>query len=429
MAETRERDFEFTLTRSRDENGDGQTFEGYIAVFNSTARIEERDGSEFDEVIVPGAFKKSIAERTPFFMFCHGKHPLIGQMPLGTITELREDARGLFIRARLTDNWLIQPVRDAIRDGAVTGCSARMEVTRDVWSGRASVRCRRGELRTIKEVRLVECGPVVAPAYEDTTASVRSAFRDLEKVVEGITVNVSTRDTATVSTQEPTVIDLVKSAIKDRLGLDSSDDVRTVDSYEDDGRLVFTVAGNEASNHSGLWSADFAYADGVVTLSGDPQAVQAVGYEPRSREPRGETRSDLTFCAITCAVEEAVEELIHSDDMTSDVWVCDITDTWAVFQVWGALEGTWPGYWKIEYTIDADMAVTLSDPVAVEQAYVPSTTPPERCVALKGQTRSRTDTSADAAPTGTSADAVTERHSRPHGRQRLGEIYGSVVAE
>ena len=85
------------------------------------------------------------------------------------------------------------------------------------------------------------------------------------------------------------------------------------------------------------------------------------------------TRSDLTFAQITENVETAIETLLAVDDMTSDVWICDITDTWVVYQVWGtAVDDS--EYFKITYTIDTAGAVTLtSDPQPVEQQYVPTT--------------------------------------------------------
>lgn len=282
--ETRERDFPFTLTRSTDSEDDGLNFEGYAAVFGQRAQVFDRQG-EYDEVIAPGAFKQTINRGKPILMFNHGKHPLIGQMPLGTITELREDDRGLFVRARLTDNWLIAPVRDAIADGAITGMSFRFEAVKETWSGRPSSKCRMGELRTVKEARVPELGPVVLATYSETTAAVRSAFRDLETAVEGITVNIEARDVETVSTQELTVEQLVKEAVKARWGLDTLVDVDTTDFHEADNRLVFTVSGRQASEYSGLWQANYSYADGVVTLSGDPFAVQATSYEPRSLDP------------------------------------------------------------------------------------------------------------------------------------------------
>ncbi len=147
---------------------DGLTLDGYAAVFNSPAQIDGWEGT-FTEEIAPGAFKRSLGQRTPVLQFDHGQHPLIGSIPIGVIRSIREDAHGLRIRARLSDNWLIQPVRDAIRDGAVTGMSFRFRVIHDTWSHKGDM-----PHRVITEADVREAGPVVWPAYDATTVSVRS---------------------------------------------------------------------------------------------------------------------------------------------------------------------------------------------------------------------------------------------------------------
>lgn len=151
-------------------SGDGLTFTGYAAVFGSPTTIRDHIG-EFTETIQPGAFARSLERRTPVLMFDHGKHPMIGQMPLGRITAAREDGHGLFVEARLTDNWLIAPVRDAVRDRAVSGMSFRFTVPPggDAWNDRQTE-------RTLTAVDVSELGPVVFPAYEPTTANIRSAI-------------------------------------------------------------------------------------------------------------------------------------------------------------------------------------------------------------------------------------------------------------
>lgn len=159
-------------------HGDGLTLEGYAAVFNSPARISGWEG-DFEEQIAPGAFARTLRERTPVLMFEHGKHPLIGSMPLGVIRQASEDTKGVHVEARLSDNWLIQPVRDAVRDGAVTGMSFRFSVPDggDTWMERKDSL----PLRTLTDVDVRELGPVVFPAYEPTTAYVRSALDRLSE--------------------------------------------------------------------------------------------------------------------------------------------------------------------------------------------------------------------------------------------------------
>jgi HK97 family phage prohead protease len=176
----------FTLTRDGLPT-DGRTFAGYGAVFNSPTRIDSWEGT-FDEQIAPGAFRKSLRERTPKFQFDHGQHPLIGSVPIGTIADIREDDNGLYVEARMGQHILIDLIREAIETGAIDGMSFRFSVVRDEWRDAEGKTVKpedveealwtgsRGVLlRTLKEVKVAEVGPVVWPAYSDTTASMRTA--------------------------------------------------------------------------------------------------------------------------------------------------------------------------------------------------------------------------------------------------------------
>lgn len=186
----------FDLVRA-DADGDGLTLEGYAAVFNTPTRIDSWEG-QFDEVIAPGAFRKTLRERTPVLMFNHGGHPLIGDMPIGVITRAREDSQGLHIVARLSDNWLIEPVRDAIRDGGVSGMSFRFGVIREEWEDRP----KGVPLRTLREVRMPELGPVVFPAYPTTSVGVRADGTFADVLRELVQHNSTSDDAARVGTSE-----------------------------------------------------------------------------------------------------------------------------------------------------------------------------------------------------------------------------------
>jgi hypothetical protein len=89
-------------------------------------------------------------------------------MPIGRIESLREDARGLKVTARLFDNQLVEPVRQAIAGGAISGMSIRMQVLNDKVDESGDV-----PMRTITEARIAELGPVNYPAYPTTSVAVR----------------------------------------------------------------------------------------------------------------------------------------------------------------------------------------------------------------------------------------------------------------
>lgn len=180
----------FEMRAAADGESDGLTLEGYAAVFDSPTRIDSWEGC-FDEVITRGAFKKSVSERMPVLQFDHGRHPMVGSIPLGSFETIREDAQGLYVKARLHDNWLVQPVRDAIKSESVSGMSFRFTVVKDEWRDSTGALVKPEDvarmlyasdpknpksilLRTLREVKIPELGPVVFPAYAATTVSVRS---------------------------------------------------------------------------------------------------------------------------------------------------------------------------------------------------------------------------------------------------------------
>jgi HK97 family phage prohead protease len=190
------RDMPYELRANEGGEGDGLTLEGYAAVFNSPTRIDSWEGT-FDEEIAPGAFARSLRERTPVLQFDHGKHPFVGSIPIGAFESIEEDERGLPVRARLHDNALVQPVRDAIRSKAIPGMSFRFSVDQDEWRDaagtlltgrditRALERADRNNpdsipKRTLREVKLFELGPVVFPAYADTLVGVRDQSSQTE---------------------------------------------------------------------------------------------------------------------------------------------------------------------------------------------------------------------------------------------------------
>lgn len=184
----------FRSTEQARGEGDGRTLEGYAAVFDTPTEINGWEGT-FTEVIARGAFRKTLRERTPVLQFDHGRDARTGSVPIGAIQDIREDDTGLFVSARLFDNPVVEPIRQAIEGGAIDGMSFRFEVLRDEWRDADDKIVKREDLadrlwsntdpaaltRTIKEVKLFEAGPVVFPAYEATSVGVRSILATLDE--------------------------------------------------------------------------------------------------------------------------------------------------------------------------------------------------------------------------------------------------------
>lgn len=143
-------------------DGDGMTFKGYAAVFNS--RSEDLGG--FRETIRPGAFTKSIGEKRAIKMFWNHNTDI----PLGSTRSgltLTEDDKGLLAEGRLPDTTAGRDMALLVREKIVDSMSFGFQTIRDEWAEDYSA-------RELVEVRLFEVSPVTGwPAYPKTTASVR----------------------------------------------------------------------------------------------------------------------------------------------------------------------------------------------------------------------------------------------------------------
>lgn len=181
------RDASFDASPSGDTKNDGFNLEGYAAVFGQPTRINSFEGN-FTESIQRGAFSKTLSEKKPICQYQHGRDSRTGSVPIGVFSELSEDEHGLRVKARLFDNEAVKPVRQAVEAGAISGMSFTFQVIRDSWTDDKGNAITGRDLqkrlfdtrdntlhRVIKEVRLMEAGPVSSPAYEGTSVGVRGA--------------------------------------------------------------------------------------------------------------------------------------------------------------------------------------------------------------------------------------------------------------
>lgn len=190
--------------RATDDDSDGLTLEGYGTTFDDFYDVEDWLGV-YRERVAKGAFAKTIKERRGLIkvQYDHGHHPVLGSIPIGSLRDIREDEHGLFVSVRLHDNWMTEPVRDAVRSQAVSGMSIRFQTTKDEWDYSGDP-----EQRTIREVKLYEVGPVAFPANEATSVALRSLARSLRSSgvdlsqLRGMLPNESTDSAAGESTAQ-----------------------------------------------------------------------------------------------------------------------------------------------------------------------------------------------------------------------------------
>ncbi len=166
--------------------GDGMSFTGYAAVFNS-----DSEPLPFIERIASGAFKKSLKGRNTIKMYMNHDSSMLLASTRSKTLRLEEDSKGLLVNADLPDTTVGRDLSVLMKRGDVDSMSFGFSVPSggDKWSDD-------GMTRELRQVRLHEVSVVTGfPAYTATSASVRSldilAERtgvDADKLAEAITV-------------------------------------------------------------------------------------------------------------------------------------------------------------------------------------------------------------------------------------------------
>jgi len=154
------------------ETGEGMTFEGYAALFDSPS-----EPLPFVERIAPGAFTRSLKSRNDIKMLWnHNTGEVLGSTRAGTL-QLSEDDRGLKVWAMLPNTSTGRDAAELIRRGDVDSMSFGFSVPRegDSWS-------EDGGERTLHEIRLHEVSVVAFPAYSATAGT--TTVRGLERLAE-----------------------------------------------------------------------------------------------------------------------------------------------------------------------------------------------------------------------------------------------------
>ncbi len=140
---------------------DGETgsFEGYGAVFGNT----DRDG----DVVAKGAFAESLKSRLPALLWQHN-----AKEPIGRFDVVREDAKGLYVKGRLSGSGRGAEAYELLKMGALNGLSIGF-VTKEALRNRAT------GTRTIKRAELMEVSLVTFPANELARVNTVKASRQI----------------------------------------------------------------------------------------------------------------------------------------------------------------------------------------------------------------------------------------------------------
>lgn len=160
------------------ENGDN-IISGYTAVYNQETIIG--GGSfGFREVIRPGFFDRALKEKQDVrALFNHDPNFVLGRTKANTLT-LRDDDKGLFVEVKIPDTQVGRDVLTSVRRGDVSGMSFAFTVKESKWTQVSEKDAL--DLRELIEIdNLFDVGPVVYPAYSQTTAQARN-YRSAEEI-------------------------------------------------------------------------------------------------------------------------------------------------------------------------------------------------------------------------------------------------------
>lgn len=158
--------------------GEPATITGYGAVFYDPTK----PGTEYDlrsswggfiERIMPGAFDRAIKEDDVRALFNHDANHVLGRTP--NTLKLTSDATGLRYDIVAPDTQFGRDLQTSIMRGDVTGSSFSFSIEDETWREvRDAATNQTTVIREIRAVRLYDVGPVTFPAYEASTAGVRS---------------------------------------------------------------------------------------------------------------------------------------------------------------------------------------------------------------------------------------------------------------
>ncbi len=201
-------------------NPDERTFEGYAAAYGNL----DTDG----DIIESGAFAKSIKEGFPA-----GRIKVLWQhradMPIGLPVEMREDSKGLWVKARISRTEKGEEALQLLRDKVID----RMSVGFSIPSGKTGFDA--NGTRRIYEGKLYEFSLVTWPANDQAVITGVKTLKELRQLadqelpikardellfeLDSIRALLKREPHSTPVDQPPLSVDQIKKMIDETLGV------------------------------------------------------------------------------------------------------------------------------------------------------------------------------------------------------------------
>jgi uncharacterized protein len=146
--------------------------EGYAAVFNEVA-----DLGGFGEMVLPGAFKRSLKTADVRCLMNHNESLILGRTKSRTL-EVSEDSKGLKFRCELPDTQTARDLHKLVARGDVDQCSFGFIAVGQNWKETKNAAGAISIVRELSDVDLFDVSVVTFPAYTSTSCDARALWPD-----------------------------------------------------------------------------------------------------------------------------------------------------------------------------------------------------------------------------------------------------------
>ena len=149
---------------------------GYAIVFNSPSV----DLGGFTEIVAPGALARTLLENPDVLCLRdHKPEMLLGRTKAGTLS-LSTDDKGLRFTCNLPNTTTANDLAANLQRQDIDSCSFGMQVVDDKWVSDSAGNV----VRTLLDINVFEISVVSFPAYEATSASIRTAPLEIRSLLE-----------------------------------------------------------------------------------------------------------------------------------------------------------------------------------------------------------------------------------------------------
>jgi HK97 family phage prohead protease len=154
----------FTIDNLKAVDDEPRTIEGFGSIFNNI--------DSYGDIVLPGAFVKSIKKRKPKMLWQHRS-----DMPIGAWDVVKETPEGLYLKGRIFDTQMGNDAYTLLKGGAIDGLSIGYTTKLYEIDSKANT-------RKLKEVDLFETSLVTFPANEKATVTNVKSLPETEREFE-----------------------------------------------------------------------------------------------------------------------------------------------------------------------------------------------------------------------------------------------------